>query len=84
MNNLETAQALFENLMYKVKEHRELGIYYRNWRRKNKNKSIWEEENREARDMLEKYYRYYPTQLENQIIIIRRMLNEGKKELWEG
>ena len=84
MNNLETAQALLENLMNKVKEHRQLGAYYRNWRRSNKNKSIWEEENREARDMLEKYYRYYPTQLENQIIIIRRMLNEGKKELWES
>ncbi len=34
MNNLETAQALLENLMDKVKEHRELESFYRDWQKK--------------------------------------------------
>ena len=82
MTNLETAQALLENLMDKIKEHKELESFVRDWRKKNKGKSYWDEKDIKTRDRLEKSMQYYPTQLEQQIIIIRRLLNEGKRELY--
>lgn len=81
MGNLETAQALLENLMDKIKEHKELESFVRDWRKKNKGKSYWEEKDIKVRDKLERYERYYPTQMEQQIVIIRRLLNEGKREI---
>lgn len=82
MDNLLAAQFFLNKIIKEVKQHRELEPFYKEWHKENKGCLYnWQVEDISVRDKLIKYEQYYPTRLKNMIVIIRRLLNEGKGEI---